>query len=77
MIVNLIAAGLSGAFILLALKAVGLDPAQSSAILLTTVTDVIGFFSRICYDLPEFIDLILLASPAVRSTTVWEGISLD
>lgn len=45
MIVNLVAAGLSGAFIPLALKSVGVDPAQSSAIVLTTVTDIIGFFA--------------------------------
>lgn len=45
MIVNLVVAGLSGAAIPLGLKAVGLDPAQSSAIVLTTVTDVIGFFA--------------------------------
>jgi len=45
MIVNLFAAGLSGATIPLALKAFGIDPAQSSAIVLTTVTDIIGFFA--------------------------------
>ncbi len=45
MIVNLIAAGLSGAIIPLAMKALGFDPAQSSSIFLTTVTDVVGFFS--------------------------------
>jgi magnesium transporter len=37
MIVNLIAAGLSGAAIPLSMKAMGLDPAQSSGIILTTV----------------------------------------
>jgi len=45
MIVNLVAAGLSGATIPLALKTFGIDPAQSSAIVLTTVTDIIGFFA--------------------------------
>jgi magnesium transporter len=45
MIVNLAAAGLAGAAIPLGLKALGWDPAQSSSILLTTVTDVIGFFA--------------------------------
>jgi magnesium transporter len=45
MIVNLFAAGLSGAAIPLTMKALGLDPAQSSSIVLTTVTDVVGFFS--------------------------------
>ncbi len=45
MIVNLFAAGLAGAAIPLSMKAVGLDPAQSSGIILTTVTDVVGFFA--------------------------------
>jgi magnesium transporter len=45
MVVNLFAAGLSGAAIPLIMKSLGLDPAQSSSIVLTTVTDVVGFFS--------------------------------
>ena len=45
MIVNLVAAGLSGAAIPITMKAIGLDPAQSSSIIQTTMTDVIGFFS--------------------------------
>jgi len=45
MIVNLVAAGFFGALIPLTLKALGRDPAQSSIIVLTTVTDVLGFFS--------------------------------
>ncbi|MBD3298877.1 MAG: magnesium transporter [candidate division Zixibacteria bacterium] len=45
MIVNLIAAGLAGAGIPLLMKAVGIDPAQSSSIILTTVTDVVGFLA--------------------------------
>jgi len=45
MLVNLTAAGLAGAAIPLLLKACRLDPAQSSSILLTTVTDVVGFFA--------------------------------
>jgi magnesium transporter len=44
MIINLIIAGLSGAVIPIGLKSFGLDPAQSSMIILTTVTDVVGFF---------------------------------
>lgn len=43
MVVNMIAAGLAGAVIPLALKLLGRDPAQSSSIILTTVTDVVGF----------------------------------
>lgn len=45
MIVNLIVAGFSGAAIPLILKSLGLDPAQSSNIILTTITDVIGFLA--------------------------------
>jgi magnesium transporter len=45
MIVNLVVAGFFGAFIPIAMKAVGLDPAQCSSIILTTVTDVVGFFA--------------------------------
>jgi magnesium transporter len=45
MIVNLSAAGFAGAAIPITMKAVGLDPAQCSNIILTTVTDVMGFFA--------------------------------
>lgn len=45
MIVNLFFAGLAGASIPIAMKSLGLDPAQCSNIILTTVTDVVGFFA--------------------------------
>lgn len=45
MVIGMVAAGLAGAAIPLTMKAVGLDPAQSSGIILTTVTDVVGFFA--------------------------------
>jgi magnesium transporter len=45
MIVNMVAAGLSGAVIPLILKSLNRDPAQSSSIFLTTVTDCVGFAS--------------------------------
>jgi len=45
MAVNLTIAGFAGAAIPLAMKTLGLDPAQCSNIILTTVTDVMGFFS--------------------------------
>jgi magnesium transporter len=45
MIVNLFAAGLAGAAIPMLMKSAGLDPAQCSSIILTTVTDVVGFFA--------------------------------
>ena len=43
MIVNMAAAAISGAVIPLLLQACGRDPAQSAAIFLTTVTDIVGF----------------------------------
>ena len=45
MLVNLIFAGLAGASIPLFMKRIGIDPAQSSSIILTTVTDVLGFLA--------------------------------
>jgi magnesium transporter len=45
MIISMMIAGLSGAVIPVALKALGQDPAPSSSIILTTVTDIAGFFS--------------------------------
>ncbi|MGB6646948.1 MAG: magnesium transporter, partial [Bacteroidota bacterium] len=45
MIANLIVAGFAGAAIPITMKALGFDPSQSSSIVLTTVTDVLGFFS--------------------------------
>ncbi|HCY85013.1 MAG TPA: magnesium transporter [Desulfobacteraceae bacterium] len=45
MFFNLIFAGLSGASIPLLMKRMGIDPAQSSSIILTTVTDILGFLA--------------------------------
>ncbi|WP_457597460.1 magnesium transporter [Hydrogenimonas sp.] len=45
MVINLLAAGFFGATIPLVLKGLGIDPAVGSTVLLTTVTDVVGFFS--------------------------------
>lgn len=45
MIINLLSAGFFGAVIPLGLKKFGVDPAIGSTVLLTTVTDVVGFFS--------------------------------
>ena len=45
MIVNMAVACISGAGIPMAMRSLGWDPAQSSSIILTTITDVIGFFS--------------------------------
>jgi magnesium transporter len=45
MVIAMVVAGLAGAVVPMALTRLGQDPAQSSSIVLTTVTDVAGFFS--------------------------------
>jgi len=45
MMLNLVAAALCGIGVPLALKRLGIDPALSGAVILTTVTDVVGFVS--------------------------------
>ncbi len=45
MVISMALAGLAGAAIPLVLTRLGQDPAQSASIILTTVTDVVGFFS--------------------------------
>ena len=45
MVIAMVAAGLSGVVIPVVLSSLGQDPAQSSSIILTTVTDVTGFFA--------------------------------
>ena len=45
MIINLLMAGFFGAIIPLLLKKLNIDPAVGSSVILTTVTDVMGFFS--------------------------------
>jgi len=45
MVIAMVAAGLSGAAVPMVLTALRQDPAQSSSIILTTITDVVGFFS--------------------------------
>jgi magnesium transporter len=45
MVISMTLAGLAGAAIPLLLAMLRLDPAQSSSIILTTITDVVGFFS--------------------------------
>ena len=41
----MVAAGFAGAIVPIALTRLGQDPAQSSSIVLTTVTDVTGFLA--------------------------------
>jgi magnesium transporter len=43
--VNLFVAALAGAVIPLGLKRYGIDPAIAGSVLLTTVTDVVGFMT--------------------------------
>jgi len=45
MLINLIAAGLAGSLIPLTLQRINIDPALASGTILTTVTDVVGFFA--------------------------------
>ncbi len=45
MVLSMCMAGLAGAIIPIILKSLNQDPAQSSSIILTTVTDIVGFFS--------------------------------
>ncbi len=45
MVLSMLAAGISGAVVPIALTRMGQDPATASSIILTTVTDVAGFFS--------------------------------
>jgi len=45
MIINLIAAAITGAVLPLVLEKLGIDPALAGGVLLTTVTDVVGFLS--------------------------------
>jgi len=45
MVLSMVAAGISGAVVPMALTRLGQDPATASSIILTTVTDVAGFFS--------------------------------
>lgn len=45
MLVNLLAAGFAGVLIPLVLERLGFDPAVSSGVFLTTVTDCVGFFA--------------------------------
>ena len=44
MIINMVVAGLAGTTIPLVLERAGIDPAVASGVVLTTITDVVGFF---------------------------------
>lgn len=59
MIVSMTIAGVSGAVVPILLKRFGMDPAQSSSIVLTTVTDIAGFMS--------FLGIATLLSPLLEA----------
>ncbi|ANG62045.1 magnesium transporter [Marinobacterium aestuarii] len=44
-VINLIAGALAGTLLPIGLKAAGIDPALAGSVLLTTITDVVGFFA--------------------------------
>jgi magnesium transporter len=45
MVLNMVVAGFAGIIIPLILNKLGIDPALASSVFVTTVTDVVGFFS--------------------------------
>ena len=45
MIINLITAAVAGASLPMILKSLGIDPAIAGTVVLTTITDVVGFMS--------------------------------
>jgi magnesium transporter len=45
MVLSMTIAGLAGASVPIVLERLGQDPAQASSIVLTTITDIIGFLS--------------------------------
>jgi magnesium transporter len=61
MVISMIIAGLAGALTPILLNRFGQDPATSSSIILTTVTDVVGFFS--------FLGIATLLAGLLQSTS--------
>jgi len=61
MVISMVVAGIAGALVPVVLRRLGQDPAQSSSIVLTTVTDVAGFFS--------FLGIATLLSGLLERTT--------
>ncbi len=60
MVISMFAAGLAGALVPVLLRRFGQDPATASSIILTTVTDVVGFFS--------FLGIAALFAPLLRQS---------
>ncbi|MBA4503127.1 magnesium transporter [Marinobacterium marinum] len=44
-VINLVAGAMAGTLLPMALKSIGIDPALAGSVLLTTITDVVGFFA--------------------------------
>lgn len=44
-VINLIAGAIAGTLLPICLKSLGIDPALAGSVLLTTITDVVGFFA--------------------------------
>jgi magnesium transporter len=57
MVISMIVAGVAGALVPVVLRRLGQDPATASSIILTTVTDVVGFLS--------FLGIATLAAPMI------------
>ncbi|MEP6678035.1 MAG: magnesium transporter [Betaproteobacteria bacterium] len=62
MVISMVVAGLAGALTPVLLRRFGQDPATSSSIILTTVTDVVGFFSFL--GIATLLAELLVATPA-------------
>lgn len=60
MVISMLVAGLAGALVPILLTRFGQDPATASSIILTTVTDIVGFFS--------FLGIALLFTPWLAAT---------
>jgi len=45
MVINLVIAAVMGTMLPLTLHRIGIDPALAGSVLLTTVTDIVGFFA--------------------------------
>lgn len=60
MVISMVTAGLAGALVPILLRRFGQDPATASSIILTTVTDVVGFFS--------FLGIAALFAPLLSGT---------
>jgi len=62
MVIAMVAAGLAGALVPIVLKRLGQDPATASSIILTTVTDIVGFASFL--GIATLLASLLEAAPA-------------